>query len=131
MKHTVLIAEDRRPLREGMIQALMHEGFAAVGAANGQEALEYFEGGGSASLIILDLQMPVMDGWSFRQAQATRPRIAEIPTIILSGLDVSQGEALGTPTATLQKPIDLQQFIATVRTVCAGLEDDAPDGRRG
>jgi len=122
MKYTVLVAEDRRTLREGMLQALTHEGFAAVGAANGQEALEYFESGGSASLIVLDLQMPVMDGWTFRQAQATRPRIAGIPTIILSGLDVTHADALGVPTATLQKPVDLQTFIAAVRTVCDGLD---------
>jgi CheY-like chemotaxis protein len=129
MKHTVLVAEDRRPLREGMLQALAHEGFAAVGAANGQEALEYFERGGSASLIILDLQMPVMDGWTFRQEQATRPRIAGIPTIILSGLDVHGADALGTPTATLHKPVDLQLFLATVRTVCDGLDGRAGNGR--
>ena len=87
MKGAILVVEDHQSIREGMIQALTHAGFVGIPAANGQEALDYLRSGGEASVILLDLRMPVMNGWTFRQQQRDDPRLADIPTIVLSGFD--------------------------------------------
>src|SRR5438552_18660513 len=87
MAANVLVVDDDPNLVRLMSKFLKLEGFSPVPAANGQEALAYLRGGGDASVILLDLRMPVMDGWTFRQEQRQDPVIAGIPIVILSGVD--------------------------------------------
>lgn len=117
MKDAILVVEDHRPIREGMVQALNHEGFIGVPAANGQEALDYLRAGGEASVIVLDLTMPVMNGWTFRETQQGDPQIAAIPTIIVSGVESSplEGDA---PAAVLRKPVDFPALVTIIRSLC-------------
>src|SRR5436190_18931896 len=102
MKGAILVVEDHQSIREGMIQALAHEGFVGIPAANGQEALDYLKSGGEASVIVLDLTMPVMNGWTFRKRQQDDPQLASIPTVVLSGTD-SRPFGADIPAAILQK----------------------------
>ena len=67
MISSVLVVDDDPNLVRLMSRFLTLEGFAPVPAANGAEALTYLRGGGSASVSLLDLRMPVMDGWEFRR----------------------------------------------------------------
>jgi len=117
VKRAVLVVEDHRVIREGLVQALAYEGFVGIPAANGQEALDYLKSGGHASVIVLDLTMPVMNGWKFRQEQQDDPRLADIPTIVLSGGDLRPPDG-DTPAAILQKPVDFQALIALLKTFC-------------
>ena|SRR5947209_8355495 len=118
MRNAILVVEDRRTIRDGIIQALDNEGFVGIPAANGQEALDYLNAGGGAAVIVLDLMMPVMDGWTFRRAQRTHPRIAKIPTIILSALEGDPVDGATPAAAVFQKPVDIHTLIATVRRLC-------------
>ena len=77
MSDVVLIVEDERAARTGMEKILALAGYAPVSAANGQEALELLRSGVPASVILLDLIMPVMDGWAFRREQLRDPRLAQ------------------------------------------------------
>ncbi len=70
-----------------MAQLLSIEGFGATTVANGQQALEYLRDHGTPKLILLDLMMPVMDGWEFRREQRRDPTIAGVPVVVLSALD--------------------------------------------
>jgi CheY-like chemotaxis protein len=126
VKRAVLVVEDHRIIREGLVQALAHEGFVGIPAANGQEALEYLKAGGHASAIVLDLTMPVMNGWTFRQRQQDDPRLAHIPTIVLSGGDVGPFDG-ASPAAILQKPVDFRALIALLEAFCGA---DGGPGRR-
>jgi CheY-like chemotaxis protein len=126
MKRAVLVVEDHRAVREGMVEALTHEGFVGIPAANGQEALDYLKSGGQASVIVLDLKMPVMNGWTFRQQQQDDPRLAEIPTIVLTGCD-SRPFDNDVPAAILQKPVDLRALIALLEVLCDGAGRDNAD----
>jgi CheY-like chemotaxis protein len=116
---SILVVEDHRIIREGLVQALAHEGFVGIPAANGREALDYLKSGGQASVIVLDLTMPVMNGWTFRQEQQDDPRLANIPTIVMSG---SESRPFGSdiPAAILQKPVDFRVLLALVNALCDG-----------
>lgn len=131
MKHRVLVVEDHRTIRDSMVQVLDLEGFKGIPAANGQEALDYLNAGGAVSVIVLDLVMPVMDGWAFRRAQSRDPRISNIPTILLSALEGMALEDTTPAAAIFQKPVDIPMLIATLRTLCcrpsASLEPRIPE----
>src|SRR6185503_8179380 len=76
MASSILVVDDDPNLVRLMSKFLKLEGFAPVPAANGEEALAYLRGGGDASVILLDLRMPVMDGWTFRREQRGDPGLA-------------------------------------------------------
>jgi CheY-like chemotaxis protein len=110
----VLVVEDEAPARAGMEQLLRASGYDAVGAANGQAALDLLRSGIRARVIILDLMMPVMDGWAFRREQLRDPQLAHIPVIVLSALH--HGWVEGIPP-TLPKPIDVGRLLAELEDV--------------
>ncbi len=114
----VLIVEDDADLREMMAQLLSLEGFQAAAVANGREALEYLDGSHKPQVILLDLMMPVMDGWEFRRKQQANPALASVPVIILSALDQARAGNLDA-TAFLKKPLDFDHLLALVREQCA------------
>ena len=116
---TVLIVEDDVDTREMLGRYLELEGFRVETAANGRQALERLEAGSEPSVIVLDLMMPVMDGWQFRREQARRDEIANIPVIVVSaaGKDrISQIDA----DAYRSKPVDLDELKAHIDGVIGG-----------
>src|SRR5688572_11356455 len=72
----VLVVEDDREQRETLCAMLDLEGFRHAEAANGREALDYLEGFPAPCLVLLDLDMPVMNGWDFRARQLADERLA-------------------------------------------------------
>jgi len=113
----VLIVEDDDDLREMMAQLLSLEGFQAAAVANGQEALEYLRQGTAPDLILLDMMMPVMDGWEFRRRQKSDPTMAEVPVIVLSALDQARITDVSAE-AILKKPLDFDRLLQLVRAYC-------------
>jgi CheY-like chemotaxis protein len=112
----VLIVEDDADLRDMMAQLLSLEGFRAETVANGREALDYLSRGSFPQVILLDLMMPVMDGWEFRRQQRDHPEFASLPVVVLSALDGSRIAGLGT--AVLKKPLDFDRLLEMVRRYC-------------
>ena len=113
----VLIVEDDDDLREMMAHMLTIEGYDAATVANGREALDYLHSAETPHVILLDLMMPVMDGWEFRRQQKADPAIAPVPVIVLSALD--QGRAATVDAAAfLKKPLDFDRLLALVREHC-------------
>ena len=100
-----------------MAQLLMLEGFRAEAVANGRDALAYLQKGDSPDLILLDLMMPVMDGWEFRRRQRADPAFAHVPVVVLSALDQARAADLGGP-AFLKKPLDFDRLLELVRHHC-------------
>jgi CheY-like chemotaxis protein len=113
----VLIVEDDEDLREMMAQLLTLEGFETATVANGREALEYLQVAQTPEVILLDLMMPVMDGWEFRRRQQADPVLARVPVIVLSALDQSRAADVGS-AAFLKKPLDFDRLLALVRSYC-------------
>jgi CheY-like chemotaxis protein len=114
---TVLIVEDDPDTREMLGKFLELEGFHVETAANGQQALDKLETGVKACVIVLDLMMPVMDGWQFRRRQTEDPRIAKIPTIIVSAAGRDR-MAQVSADAYLAKPIDMDELLTRVSEFC-------------
>jgi CheY-like chemotaxis protein len=113
----VLIVEDDDDLREMMAQLLSLEGFHAAAVANGREALDYLKHEDAPGLILLDLMMPVMDGWEFRRHQQADPALAGVPVIVFSALDQGRAGDLSAE-AILKKPLDFDRLLALVRSYC-------------
>ena len=117
MKPTVFIVEDDLDTREMLARFLELEGFAVESAENGKMALERLGGGTRACVILLDLMMPVMDGWQFRQAQIQNQELAKIPVIVVSA---AGRERIGRidANAYLSKPVDLEELLGCVTQFC-------------
>jgi CheY-like chemotaxis protein len=126
--HRVLIVDDDFAIRESLAELLEGEGYLSIAAANGRDALAKLdEDGPWPCLIVLDLMMPVMNGESFRELQLRIPELAHIPTIVVTA-DVraqSRVEPLHVD-ASLQKPLDIDQFVATVRDRCSSCHCHSP-----
>ena len=113
----VLIVEDDADLREMMAHMLTIEGFDAATVANGREALNYLQTAAKPNVILLDLMMPVMDGWEFRRRQKADPDLAPVPVIVLSALDQSRAATVDA-AAFLKKPLDFDRLLELVRQHC-------------
>jgi CheY-like chemotaxis protein len=93
-------------------------GFPAAEAADGQEALDYLRSHPLPALILLDLAMPVMDGWEFRRRQCQDPDLAAIPVVICSAYSVDGAGALEGVARVYRKPVDPDVLLETVRLYC-------------
>jgi CheY-like chemotaxis protein len=113
---TVLIVEDREGTREALLEILLSEGFAVAAAGNGQQALEYLGEHSLPALILLDLQMPVMDGWELVERLRTEPAYHAVPVVLLSGASTipDEARALGVD-GFLRKPVDIDVLLQVIR----------------
>ena len=114
---TVLIVEDDPDTREMLGKFLELEGFQVETAANGQVALDRLENGVVPGVIVLDLMMPVMDGWEFRRRQVADERFATIPTIVVSAAGRDRMAKVAAD-AYLAKPIDMDELLTRVAEFC-------------
>jgi CheY-like chemotaxis protein len=117
MPASVLVVDDDPNLVRLMSKFLTLEGFTPVPAANGAEALDYLRGGGIANVILLDLRMPVMDGWTFRKEQRGDPGIAAIPIVVLSGMETDRVQDMDA-AASFHKPVSFPEIVGVVRRLC-------------
>ncbi len=114
----VLLVEDDADIRDTIGAILELEGYEVQATANGSEALERLSSGLRPNLILLDLMMPVMDGWEFRKRQLLESDLAGIPTVVMSGdATVSKkASSLGVPYS-LGKPIAMDALLSMVQTL--------------
>lgn len=123
MTKDVLIVEDNDDLRALYEYALSGEGYAVKTAANGQIALDMLAiMPAMPGLIILDLMMPVMDGWEFLKNRAANETYAQVPVIVCTA--VKEQTPTGVPF--MRKPLDLNKLIETVQQHCKPQTPNAP-----
>jgi CheY-like chemotaxis protein len=115
--HRVLIVDDHREIREVTAELLDINGFEVMSAANGREALALLEQRQLPCLILLDLMMPVMNGWEFLDACQSRPEFAQIPVVIVSAYE--DRAPRDRVQAVLKKPVDLSALLTEVKRYCA------------
>lgn len=115
----VLIVDDDFLLRESLSLILAGEGYMVAVAENGVEALKRLRSGERPGLILLDLRMPIMDGWRFRTEQQQDPALASIPVVLMTALNEVRGdEDTLKPAEHLQKPVETACLLETVKRHC-------------
>jgi CheY-like chemotaxis protein len=112
---TVLIVDDDRTIRRSLQQVLGDEGYAIAEASNGLEALERLQQAPLPAVILLDLMMPVMDGYTLSRKLRAQSTLADIPVIVVTagGNCAEVRNQIGVRDC-LHKPIDLDRLLASV-----------------
>jgi CheY-like chemotaxis protein len=109
----ILLIEDDADLAEVVAEVLLMEGYQLSHASDGKAALELLATSELPDLILLDLMMPNMNGWDFRDAQLRDARLAKIPVVVLS----ATGERSRPIDAVLvlRKPVTLKELLSAVK----------------
>ena len=122
----VLVVENEKSLRESLGQLLDEKGYEVSFAMNGREALTLLTAGAVPDLIILDLRMPVMDGWEFRTIQKDDPKLGLIPVLAISADGSPKAAAIGAQ-GYLRKPFDAEELMIAVERVLADSAERASE----
>jgi len=114
----ILLVEDNPAARAALAGLLEAEGYRVACAGDGREALARLRGSARPCVILLDLSMPVMDGWQFRAVQRQSPALADIPVILLSAEDnVHQTAAFVDAADYFRKPVDFEGLLRAIRSL--------------
>jgi serine/threonine protein kinase len=108
----VLVVDDDPAARDSLRKLLEREGYTVATAADGREALARLRAFPLPDLILLDLLMPVMDGWEFLREQRHDPALASVPVVVISGTDPAPGSGL---PEFLRKPLAPDRLVGAVR----------------
>jgi CheY-like chemotaxis protein len=115
-KPLILVVDDHDAARLAAAALLSSTGYAVVQAPNGRDALALLAKGTRPDLILLDLMMPVMDGWEFMKRQRRDRQLCTIPTIVVSAIPSHDPRCLEMPVVRLvSKPYSCDQLIAAIR----------------
>ncbi|MEW6735858.1 MAG: response regulator [Acidobacteriota bacterium] len=110
----VLIVDDDIEVRDLLTQLLVSEGYQVNCAANGLEAFVYLRNKQHPDLILLDLRLPIMDGWEFLERRTQYPSIAAIPVMVLTGdREAKHRAAMLGVISCLTKPVDVDLLLDT------------------
>jgi CheY-like chemotaxis protein len=121
----VLIVDDDPDIREILAETLEDIGFPVITAANGLDALTVVRGmPDRPSVILLDLMMPIMDGYAFIEQRSVDPALASIPIVIVTAGHGVDRDRLGG-LQIISKPFDVPRLIGVLKTVGAAQERPA------
>lgn len=113
----ILLVEDDDDIREGMAELLRGEGYAVHPVVNGKEALDYLQRAErEPCLILLDLMMPIVDGWQVVEVLRAADRVVALPVVVMSAVDPAAAPA-GT-IAFVRKPVDFDLLLGLVHRYC-------------
>jgi CheY-like chemotaxis protein len=113
--HPILVVDDDTDVREALGEVLADEGFVTRLFDNGRAALDFLHGGGDPSLILLDIMMPEMNGWQFREEQMKDERLREIPVVVITASRVAPEKMRAQEV--LFKPVALGELVDTVHRI--------------
>lgn len=111
---SILVVDDDEDIREVLAEVLRERGYDVTVAKDGADALDAVRKV-TPSLILLDLNMPVMDGVELRRHLQADPTLARIPTIVMSAVDQMHARIAGLDLAgSVAKPLDLRRLLALI-----------------
>jgi CheY-like chemotaxis protein len=118
-ERVVLLVEDEADWRDLLATILNDAGYRVMSAANGFEALRALEQcDGRCDVVILDLMMPVMNGWDFRRRQLQDPRLKAIPVLLMSaGAHIAAATADLQAAGYLAKPVTAEELVDKVEAL--------------
>jgi CheY-like chemotaxis protein len=110
----ILVVDDDTDLRETLGELLSEEGYDARLFENGRRALEFLRRGERPKLILLDLMMPEMNGWQFREEQLRDAELKDIPVVVMTASRGFEGNNAISAQEILYKPVGLGELIDAV-----------------
>lgn len=113
---SVLVVEDDGDIRESLQGFLKQEGYDVMTAENGRDAIDRIEKK-KPGLVLLDLMMPVMNGWEFLEEKQHNKELAKIPVLVISAVPGSP--CIPGALGFLKKPLDLNRLMDFVELYCA------------
>jgi CheY-like chemotaxis protein len=114
-RKTILIIDDDEAVRDALVMVLSDEGYPVATAVNGLEGLRYLKAAKETpDLILLDVMMPVMDGYQFRAEQRKDPALAAIPVLVLTAGAADPQLAGMAANGYMRKPINLTTLLTVV-----------------
>jgi CheY-like chemotaxis protein len=117
----IFVVDDDADIRDSIGDILELRGYSVFRAANGQEALERLRSAPPPCVILLDLMMPVLNGWEFREEQANDARLASVPVVVISGDGSTDEKAARIGVSEyLRKPLELSAILEVVGRHCSG-----------
>jgi CheY-like chemotaxis protein len=117
----LLVVDDDEDFRRSLAQALELEGYQVAEAGNGTQALEWLARGERPCAVLLDLWMPMMDGWQFRRALEEQS-LGDVPVLVMTA---ARNYEVDVPrvAAVLEKPFTLTQLLVALARHVRGEAD--------
>ncbi len=115
--NSILVVEDDEQIAWTLRELLESEGYTVSVASNGREALDLLPSMQSPCLVLLDLMMPVMNGWDFLKIKVKDMKIAPIPVVVVTAYQNGNVVHHGAERV-MKKPIELETLLAVVRDYC-------------
>jgi CheY-like chemotaxis protein len=114
----ILVVDDDEATRLAIEEVLIDEGYLVRTAQHGQDALEILRTGKPPALVVVDMMMPVMDGWAFIGVMRQEPTLADVGVVAMSA--GGNGLLAMAPVSSdyLPKPVNLERLLGTVRRFC-------------
>jgi CheY-like chemotaxis protein len=117
----ILVVDDDHDVRETLAEVAESLGYVVETAEHGVAALSRLRNGPRPDLILLDVMMPVMDGFRFRKLQRQDPRLAKIPVVLVTAAGESvQGDPELGGLPLLKKPLGFQELVNALREYADG-----------
>jgi CheY-like chemotaxis protein len=115
----VLVVEDDADIRDALVEILQDEGYDVAAAGDGRQALDLLANQTPlADIILLDLMMPVMNGFQFREEQLKKPELARLPVLIVTADANAMAKAEALQAAGfIKKPLEIQTLIDTIERI--------------
>jgi CheY-like chemotaxis protein len=117
-EENVLIVEDDPETAKALAEYLNSQGYRSMIATNGQEAIDVLRAGERPCLILLDIMMPVKNGWDFRDEMLNEPELASIPVVVVTADISAVTRAMRLRLPLLKKPIDPGRLMTEVARHC-------------
>ena len=120
----MLVVEDVDTTRRRMCAALRANGYQVDEASDGIQGMRMLAASPGFDAILLDLLLPQLDGWRFREAQLRQPQLARIPTIIVTVRPLRESDRYALHAqSVIQKPFEDDALVTTVANACAARAD--------
>jgi CheY-like chemotaxis protein len=119
MAKTILLIEDNDIAREGIAVMLGSHGYTVIAKKNGQDALDYPEAQPAPDLILLDMLMPILDGWSFLERRKGIDKLAGVSIIVMtSGIITREWAVDHGAVGFVRKPVDTDALLKEIQRAC-------------
>ena len=116
MAGIILVVDDDEDIRETLRVILELEDYQVLVASNGREALEVMRTN-RPQLILLDLMMPVLDGWEFVKELDKIPKLSDTPILVITAY-ADRARPVPRSLLTLEKPVDISVLLEAIKRTC-------------